>query len=89
MSEIGEVLVSRLREPDAMRDRVRIDRADPRARISVELVAKIRDTWSDWATCTDDGVLTLRDDFGQRFIYRIDWDSFDGQTQSFLMEWPD
>ena len=88
-TSVGEVLVSRWHDPMTRQDKVRIDRADPKARISVELVAQIRDVRSKWATCTESGVLTLSDDFGQRFIYRIDWDSFDVNDQSFSMEWPD
>lgn len=69
--------------------RVRIDKADPRIRLDVHMVAGFRDVHPWWAVCTDDGTLTLRDDYGHRYIYRVDWGSFDPATNSFAAEWPD
>lgn len=89
MSEVGEVVVVRYYEPDFMRERIRIKRADPQARISAHLVLEIRNAREPYAQCTDDGVLTLTDDYGQRFIYRIDWTDYRESDQSFRMEWPD
>lgn len=87
--EYGDVTVARDYDHATGTTKVRITRADPVARISIELVSEIRDTRPQWARCTEDGVLTLTDDYGQRFIYRVDLDSYDANSQSFRMEWPD
>jgi hypothetical protein len=85
----GEVLIARIQHDHPTgRDSIRIDRADPRARIAVELLDEIRANPSDWARLDRD-VLTLADDHGQRFIYRIRPDSYDPNSRSYLMEWPD
>jgi hypothetical protein len=85
----GEVLITRTQHGHTTgRDSIRIDRADPRARIAVELLDEIRANPSHWARLDRD-VLTLADDHGQRFIYRIHPDSYDPNSRSYLMEWPD
>jgi hypothetical protein len=88
-AEPGQIVVTRVPNPGGPRDLLQIVRADPRCRILAEVVAEFRDLRQPWAQCTEDGVVTLTDDFGQRFIYRIDWGSYDSADNSFLMEWPD
>lgn len=90
MSERGEVVVSRQYDPINGRDVLRIDRADPRALISPELLEEIREGYSGpWAVLNGD-VLTLSDDYGQRFIYRIgERIQGDPWSPAYEMEWPD
>lgn len=68
---------------------IKIQRADPRIRLPVRLVAQLRDIRCEWAHCTEDGVLTLTDDHGARYIYRVDLEAYDTATESFPAEWPD
>lgn len=69
--------------------RIEIAKADPRIRLDVRMVAGIRDLKPRGAVCTEDGVLTLTDDHGHRYIYRVDFDGYDPATESFPAEWPD
>lgn len=90
MNEIGEVIVSRYYEPDWMRERLRIDRADPKAEIDGALLRQIcADECEPWATVTNEQplVITLADDYGQRFLYRIG--ERDAVRDVYAMEWPD
>jgi hypothetical protein len=64
---------------------MRIHRADPKARIAAEILEQIRQGVR--YASLDDDVLTLRDDYGQRFIYRIG--DYDPATRTYEMEWPD
>lgn len=90
MSDFGEVLLSEHYDHETGRKSVRIDRADPRARISPELLDRIADgDCQPWATVSGErlDVITLADDYGQRFIYRLG--NFDPVYDAFEMEWPD
>lgn len=72
--------------------RIEIAQADPRIRLDVLMIAGFRDVKPDWATYSaDDGALTLTDDFGHRYIYRVDLSAsaYDPATRSFPAEWPD
>lgn len=94
MTEQGTVTISVHHDPVTGRHRTHIDRADPRARISVHLIQEIHDHPHTWATIDAPdgapyGLLTLADDYGQRFIYRIDWTDYRHDDASFRMEWPD
>jgi hypothetical protein len=85
MTEYGEVIMSRQFDPDRGRDCCHIDRADPRALIADELLTEIR-RGTPFADLDGD-VLTIRDDYGQRFIYRIG--QFRLDLHAYEMEWPD
>lgn len=87
---LGEVLISEHRDPTTGQTRVRIDRADPRALISSELLEQITDgRCLPWAAVSGDqlDVITLADDHGQLFIYRLG--QYDVLHNAFEMEWPD
>lgn len=76
------------RDPDTGRQGIHIAHAAPRTRVTR---AVLNDAGShpsaDRLWHIDGDVLTLTDDFGQRFIYRIDYSDFDGI--SYAAEWPD
>jgi hypothetical protein len=69
--------------------RTRILRADPRVRISPELLDQATGDSVPGMTVTGDrlDVVTISDSYGQRFIYRLG--EYDALTDTFGMEWPD
>lgn len=85
MTPHGEVVISRHFDPETGRDLFRIERAAPRALIAEELLTEIKR--GDTIAHIDGDVLTLRDDFGQKFIYRIG--RFVREQNAYEMEWPD
>lgn len=91
MEDVGEVLISRSYDPATGRHRVRIDRADPKAQIAGELLRQIAaDECVPYASISSERPLlaiTLADDFGHRFVYRIG--ERDPQVDVYDMEWPD
>lgn len=88
---LGEVIISRRYDHELMRDRIHIDRADPKARIAGELLRQIAaDECEPWVTITSERPLlavTFADDYGQRFVYRIG--ERDPYADIYEMEWPD
>lgn len=88
-SEYGEVLFTQHFDPATGKTRVRIERADPRARISSEYVINWHELRPPYIDCTAPGVFTISDDYGQRFIYRVDFEDYDLMSHSYGMEWPD
>jgi len=88
--EHGVMVVTGRYQPAAGHDRMRIDEAAPRARLTRVLLDKIRNgECRAWASLVGDrmDVLTLSDDHGQRFIYRLG--QYNESTDSFDIEWPD
>ena len=86
MTEYGEVLITRRIDDATGSFRIHIDRADLRCRIGQDLLTQISDSrHCPWATLADNE-LTLADDDGQRFVYRIRWADFDAKSRSFGME---
>jgi hypothetical protein len=81
---MGELVMEKLVDTP-QGDQLRIIQADPRVRITAELVHDIR-LGTPW-TRLDGNVLTIRDDFGKHFIYRIG--DYDPRTATYEMEWPD
>jgi hypothetical protein len=64
-----------------------IDRADPSVKVDESVIAEAR-TGTSWLTL-DEGnrTLTIRDDFGQQYIYRLDW--YDAERHYWGASWPD
>lgn len=83
MSDYGKILVSRVGGG------VRIDRADPRALISADLLGRaIFDAAGPWLK-SDGQTVTFSDSYGARFIYRIG-PLVDGVVPlAYEIEWPD
>lgn len=87
MDEIGWLVVRREYDHAALRERARIIQAAPRVRISSQFTDNLDADDLKPYFHLDGDVLTIRDDYGQRFIYRIRWDDYaDG---GYLAEWPD
>jgi hypothetical protein len=89
MDEIGTVWFDRsYDEPAGSGIRTRIAKVDHRIRVAPEFLdGTARYPFLDPYLTLDGDVLTIRDDYGHRFIYRIDWDDYaDG---GYLAEWPD
>lgn len=80
----GTLTIIKWFEPTKVRDVIRIDRADPRARITRELLESAVNT--PWASVKD-GVFTVADDFGNRYIYRIG--EYRPLDATYAIEWPD
>ena len=88
--EYGVIVVTGRYEPATGHERMRIGEAAPRARLTRVVADKIRNgECRSWASLTGDRmeVLTLTDDHGQRFIYRLG--QYNESTDSFDIEWPD
>jgi hypothetical protein len=89
MDEIGTVWFDRNYEewPDSG-IRTRIAKVDPRIRVAPEFLdGTARYPFLDPYIHLDGDVLTIRDDYGQRYIYRIRWDDY--ANGGYLAEWPD
>lgn len=91
MDEYGTVVVERtlIDEIDNLRVKIRVARADPVVRIDHGVVDHLRHGADDAQVINgrdhqhfqlDDDVLVIRDDDGQRFVYRIDYADDDGHT---------
>jgi hypothetical protein len=86
----GEVVMSRRFDHETKRERFYIDQADPRARISAELLMQAMEGECEpWLHVGGEGadVLTFSDDYGQRFIYSLG--QYDVLHDAFEIEWPD
>lgn len=70
-------------------DRVRIDQAPPQAYIGADLLMSAMDGEVRLMTVSGEGadIVTISDDFGQRFIYRLG--AYEALYDAFEMEWPD
>jgi hypothetical protein len=79
---IGTVTITREWDREQDRYATRINRADARAAISAQLLTLIKQGmgFAKYA----DGVLTLTDDYGQRFDYRLG--EYDQQSDAYPME---
>lgn len=65
--------------------RIRITQADPKVRITDELLHDSRRP-NPWVTVAGDR-FEIADDYGNRYIYRIG--EHDPKTNTHAMEWPD
>lgn len=85
----GQVVLSRHEGDRPGLYRIRIDRADPRTRISAQLLRQAMEGECRLITVDGDELdrIVIADDYGQRFIYRLG--KYEALYDAFEMEWPD
>lgn len=67
--------------------RIRIERADPYVTIN-DSVLDLAADGARWLALDDDNMtLAICDDFGQQYIYRLDW--YDAERHCWGASWPD
>ena len=81
----GDVVITRIDDP-LKPSRLRVDRADPRARIAAELVNEIVSGRAHPAVTLVDDVLTINGE-NRRVVYRLG--RYDPVGRFYEMEWPD
>jgi hypothetical protein len=82
--DYGEVVVSRVGG-----DRHRIDHADPCVLIAADLLMEATEGGLHYIKVSGEAldVVTIADDYGQKFIYRLG--NYSAEHDAFEMEWPD
>lgn len=87
---MGEIVLSEWTDPQTRDRHMRIDRADPRALIALELMVRIAaDECLPFAEIKDGPpqTLALSDSEGRSYIYRIV--KFNDAERAYEVEWPD
>lgn len=84
----GHLILSGWTGIDGCTSILRIDQADPRVAIKDSILIVARDGDNPWVSINEDGnALTIRDDFGKRYIYRLD--RYDELSGCWEASWPD